>query len=248
MKSVCLEDELGVLKLPVYKIENGVKSKVLRDVVVEYPLELTLNGKSVTTFLCTQENLKELVIGYAKTKGYINSLDDIESIEIDEENNIAKLKTIENKCDEMNEKIHEYLNDEISLNYKEIHNMMKRNLTYSKTFKHTGGVHSISIFDKEKEVVICEDVARHNAMDKAIGFCIINNICLKDKAIVLSGRVSVEMMLKAKLNQIPVVISKSAPTNLSIDMAQNSNITLVGFVRNNSLNIYTHPHRINEML
>lgn len=248
MRSVCLDEELGVLKIPIYKVENGVKSKVLRDIVTEYPLELILNGKSVNTFLCTQGNLKELVIGYAKSKGFIDSLDNIKSIEVDEENNVAKLNTIEKNYGKANMKISYCSINEIVLNYKEIYNMMKRNLTASKLFKHTGGVHSVAIFDKENEIIICEDVARHNAMDKAIGFCIMNNICLKDKAVVLSGRVSVEMMLKAKINQIPIVISKSAPTNLSIDMAEKSDITLIGFVRNNSMNIYSNSYRIKDLL
>ena len=74
---------------------------------------------------------------------------------------------------------------------------MERNLNSSKLFKDTGGVHSVAIFDKNKEIAIREDVAKHNAMDKAIGHCVLNEISLKDKVIVVSGRISLEMILKA---------------------------------------------------
>lgn len=245
MRSVCLKEELGVLQLPVYKVEDGINSKVLRDIVVEYPLEFILNGKSINTFLCTQVNLKELVIGYSMCKGIIDSLEDIKYIEIDEVNRVARLDTFEEKFIENYKDICKFVDGDIFLDFSEIYNMMERNLTSSKLFKHTGGVHSVAVFDKDSEVVICEDVARHNAMDKAIGYCILNNIPLNDKVVVLSGRVSVEMMTKAALNKIPMVISKSAPTNLSIELADRLNITLVGFVRGKGMNIYTHPHRIN---
>ena len=125
--------------------------------------------------------------------------------------------------------------------------MMEKNLIYSKIFKNTGKIHSVSIFDKGNEIITCDDIKRHNAMDKAIGFCVINNISLKDKAVALSGYSCLEIILKAKLNQIPIVISKLAPTNLSIELAEKSNITLVGFVRDDSMHIYTHPHRIEDI-
>lgn len=244
MRSVCLKEDASVLTLPIFKVEDGVSSRVLRDIVVEYPLELFINDKRINTFLCTQDKLKELVVGYSKNKGYINILDDIESLEIDEEKGVAKLYTFKAKDEQNYNKIYKFCECDINLNLDEIHNMMKRNLTSSNLFKHTGGVHSVAIFDKDYEIVICEDVARHNAMDKAIGYCILNEIELKNKAVVLSGRVSVEMMLKASVNQVPMVISKSAPTNLSIDLAERVNITLVGFVRGKAMNIYTHPFRV----
>ena len=121
---------------------------------------------------------------------------------------------------------------------------MKENLTSSELFKNTGGVHSVAIYDNEKLITIREDVARHNAMDKSIGYCILNNIDLKDKIIFVSGRISCEMILKAAKAGIPIVISKSAPTNLSREIAQKLNITLAGFVRGERMNIYTEPQRI----
>ena len=133
---------------------------------------------------------------------------------------------------------------ETTIKVSDIYEVMKENLTSSELFKNTGGVHSVAIYDNEKLITIREDVARHNAMDKSIGYCILNNIDLKDKIIFVSGRISCEMILKAAKAGIPIVISKSAPTNLSREIAQKLNITLAGFVRGERMNIYTEPQRI----
>ena len=117
---------MAVLKKAVYKVENGIKSKVLRDIVLEYPLNLYINGNIINTFLCTQGNLKELVIGYAKSKGFIQNLDDIKRLEIDKKNNIARLYICENSFNESDNNTYKYLNSKTNLSYKEIHYIMEK--------------------------------------------------------------------------------------------------------------------------
>ena len=121
---------------------------------------------------------------------------------------------------------------------------MKINLDYSEVFKNTGGVHCVALCDENEILVVYEDVARHNALDKVIGESLMKNIFLKDKSVILSGRVSLEMSLKAAKLEIPIIISKSAPTSLSVALAKRLNITLVGFVRGNKMNIYTNGYRV----
>ena len=135
-------------------------------------------------------------------------------------------------------------NTNVTVKVSDIYLVMKENLTSSDLFKNTGGVHSVAIYDNQELITIKEDVARHNAMDKAIGDCVLNDINLKDKIIFVSGRISCEMILKAAKSGIPIVISKSAPTNLSVEIAKKLNITLAGFVRGERMNIYTNPQRI----
>lgn len=121
---------------------------------------------------------------------------------------------------------------------------MRTNLDYSDVFKNTGGVHCVALCDSNEMLVVYEDVARHNALDKVIGESLMKGIFLKDKAVILSGRVSLEMILKAAKLEIPIIISKSAPTSLSVALAKRLNITLVGFVRGNKMNIYANGYRI----
>lgn len=136
------------------------------------------------------------------------------------------------------------VNSNIVLPCEKIYEFMARNLDYSETFKKTGGVHCVALCDPNKILVISEDVARHNALDKVIGESVLKNIFLKDKIIILSGRVSLEMILKSAKMQIPIIISKSAPTSMSVALAKRLNITLVGFVRDRKMNIYSNGQRI----
>ena len=89
-----------------------------------------------------------------------------------------------------------------------------------------------------------EDVGRHNAMDKVIGRCLMRNRDMTQMVALLSGRISFEMALKAIRAGIPILAAVSAPTSMALELAQELNLTLVGFVRGRRLNIYTHPERI----
>lgn len=241
------------IKIDVVKIDNQNAKEEKETVISEYPLSLILNGKYLNTFLCTPDKLEELIVGFLATKGYISNKNDIESIIIDEKLKVAQVISNKSNTNLNLEKI--FLNDldfiecnpvknsfEIDINT--IYNSMHMNLTSSQLFKDTGGVHSVALFDGADPVVICEDVARHNAMDKVIGYSVLNDVNFEDKFIVVSGRISLEMMQKACKMQIPIVVSKSAPTNLSVELARKLNITLVGFVRERRMNIYANGYRV----
>lgn len=116
------------------------------------------------------------------------------------------------------------------------------------TFEKTGGLHACAIFDLEgRLLVLREDVGRHNALDKVLGHGLLHTALPYDHHILfLSGRVSFEMMQKALAAQVPVVAAISAPSSLAVDFAQASNQTLVGFLRDPTLNIYTHGGRVRE--
>jgi FdhD protein len=113
-------------------------------------------------------------------------------------------------------------------------------------FEKTGGLHSSGLFDKTGNLVcLREDVGRHNALDKAIGFALLNDIWpLENHILMVSGRVSFEIIQKALAARIPIVAAVSAPSSLAISVARECGITLVGFLRNPTMNVYSHPHRI----
>ena len=114
------------------------------------------------------------------------------------------------------------------------------------TFKLTGGVHEAALAHREGFVVSYEDVGRHNALDRVLGYTFLNDIDTSDKAVILSGRIASEMLAKVARIGVPVVVSRKAPTSLSIAMAEQLGITLVAFARGNSLSVYTHPDRVLE--
>jgi FdhD protein len=115
-------------------------------------------------------------------------------------------------------------------------------------FAQTGGIHGCALFDLDGNFIrSAEDVGRHNALDKLIGQCILNTptIPLSNQILMLSGRISFELVQKAAMAGIRFIAAVGAPSSLAIDLAEDMGITLVGFLRGERCNIYTHPQRVN---
>lgn len=114
------------------------------------------------------------------------------------------------------------------------------------TFSKTGGLHASGLFDLSGNLIVLrEDVGRHNALDKIIGHALMHDLLPLDRHILLvSGRVSFEIIQKALAAGIPLVAAISAPSSLAVDFAQEAGQTLIGFLRGETMNIYTHPQRI----
>lgn len=114
-----------------------------------------------------------------------------------------------------------------------------------KVFGSTGGTHGAGIFSASgTALVVAEDVGRHNALDKAVGWCAMHGVPLEDKLLVLSGRVSYEMALKAARVGLPIVVSLAAPTSLGLRIAAGTGLTVIGFCDGKRFNVYTHGWRV----
>ncbi|WP_297217295.1 formate dehydrogenase accessory sulfurtransferase FdhD [Thermoplasma sp.] len=112
-------------------------------------------------------------------------------------------------------------------------------------FMTTGGVHAAALFDTDGYLkIICEDIGRHNAVDKVIGYKVIENLDMDAGILMVSGRAGFEIVEKAFIAGFPIVASVSAPSSLAVQVAESMGITLVCFLRNNKFNVYSHPERI----
>ncbi len=252
-------------------VSNGKKSKVSDGIVVEGALQININSESYTVVMRTPGNDIELIRGllyaediYKETenfkyeiieeksngfsiinvnipkeklgKGYLNkrTLLSVSSCGICGK---QELEDIELKGDMLK-------NEQLFLSYK-IEEMTLKMAALQKVFGKTGGSHAAAIFDKNYELLsIKEDIGRHNAVDKAIGQLINKNSLNQAFCILVSGRVSYEIVSKAFIAKIGIIVAVSACSSLAIDYAKEFGICLIGFSRTNKLTIYANPNKI----
>lgn len=235
-------------------------------VVIEAPVTIFLNGKELVTLLCTPEKIDRLALGFLRSEGLLATLDDLSSIRVREDEGLVEVE-LKNRSD-LAEKLYgkrtvtsgcgkgtvffnvldslrsKPLTAKMQVNTDTIHSLMNNLQQKAELFKTTGGVHSAALADSENIIFFYEDIGRHNAIDKIIGACLLGSVSTDDKIIVTSGRLSSEVLLKAAKLKIQLLVSRSAPTSLSIEIAETLNITLVGFVRGQRMNIYSHAWRV----
>jgi FdhD protein len=115
-------------------------------------------------------------------------------------------------------------------------------------FERTGGVHATGLFEAAGELLLVrEDVGRHNAMDKVIGRALLDGLLpLGERILCVSGRLSFELVQKAAVAGAPILVGVGAPSSLAISLADDRKMTLCGFARRGSVNVYTHPHRVRD--
>ncbi|WHX97983.1 formate dehydrogenase accessory sulfurtransferase FdhD [Neobacillus sp. DY30] len=236
------------------------------DIAVETALTIILDGKEFATMVCTPSDWNELVVGFLASEGVIRFYHDIESLHIDQEKGFAYVELVNKHCIQKDFHSKRFIgsccgkgrqfyfhNDvktaktvmtKLTITPDQCRELMKKMQESSSHFQQTGGVHNAALCTREGIVVSRTDIGRHNALDKLYGYCMINRIPLKDKIIVFSGRISSEVLLKAAKIGVGIILSKSAPTNLALDLAEELGLTTVGFIRGNGFNVYTHQERI----
>jgi FdhD protein len=111
-------------------------------------------------------------------------------------------------------------------------------------YHETGGVHTSALTDGKRILLSAEDIGRHNTLDKIAGMCLMQNIWPERRILITTGRVSSEMLQKAVRLGASILISRTSPSSLSIELAEKWGITLIGYARRNRFNLYAHPERI----
>ncbi|WP_375232446.1 formate dehydrogenase accessory sulfurtransferase FdhD [Priestia megaterium] len=237
-------------------------------IVTEFPVTVKINEEEFVTMVCSPQYIEDMVIGYLASEGVIRAYTDIKNIWVQEKEGyvhvtINKLnpyfQNLQNKryitsCCGASRQGFVFINDaltakkmndiSVELSIKDCFQLMNKLQQSAATFQETGGVHNAAICDKNGFMLSRMDIGRHNALDKLYGYCLKHHISIRDKVVVFSGRISSEILLKVAKIGCEVVLSKSAPTELALNLAEELGITTVGFIRNDSLNIYTCPERI----
>ncbi len=227
--------------------------------------------KKVSVTMRTPGNDSELGVGFLFTEGIISSRSDIIQVEEDGSDNIVSIHLAEGKIPQLlntdrnfyttsscgvcgkssieaikTVSIFERTMDEIRLRPDIICSLPDKLREQQEVFESTGGLHASALFDlKGNFIMLREDVGRHNALDKVIGAALWNGqLPLSKTVLLLSGRASFELVQKAYMAGIKVIAAVGAPSSLAVAMAKENGITLIGFLRGQRFNIYTHIERI----
>lgn len=256
----------AVESLPVLRVTE--QGRIFRDepVVREFPLTIYLNGEELVTLLCTPIKLDYLAAGFLNSEGLVRDHEAIKRLVVDEKKGTVWVETkdppslgtdmvfkrlIPSGCGRGAVFYHPSdaasipkVESVLKVSAPEILSLAQRFQHQSLLYRTTGGVHSAALCSAKDIIAFSEDIARHNAMDRVFGQCLLEGIATDDRIIVTSGRISSEILLKAARRSIPIVVSKSAPTALAIRIANQVGITVVGYVRGKRMNVYTNEWRL----
>lgn len=252
----------------IIRFEKGAFTEKEDRVVVEQPATIKINGKEFITIVCSPDKMEEMAIGFLVSERIIPNFKDIQDIRVDEKTGTVHItakkvypffEQLQNKrfissCCGMSRQGFVFAHDamiakkmtevRVTLTPENCFQLMTEMGESAEMFKQTGGVHNAALCDANGIIVSRMDIGRHNALDKIYGYCLMNDIDVRDKVIVFSGRISSEILMKVAKIGCEIVLSKSAPTELALTLAEDLGITAIGFIRGSSFNLYTHPERI----
>jgi FdhD protein len=257
----------------IIRWQDGKAAKPETDAVAcEEPLEIRVDNQPITVTMRTPGHDNELAAGFLLSEGMITKPEHIAKIEPYPRNkdknvfNVFLAPEVEidfkrltrhvfmssscGLCGKASiEAVHQHfpkITSKISVVAKMLQEIPSKIRAKQETFDKTGGLHAAAIFDtKGNLIVLREDIGRHNAVDKVLGHAFLNGLYPLTKHILLvSGRASFEIMQKALAARIPIIAAVSAPSSLAVEFANESRQTLIGFLRDHRMNIYSHPNRI----
>jgi len=253
-------------RIPIWRFTEEGKSRADDVVVREFSLTLVLNNQELVTLQCSPANLDYLAVGFLSSEGLLKDKDEIKKMTVDERRGVVRVETeTENKqAGELSFKRlitsgcgrgtslysaadvggQKKVESQTKISALEVFELVTEFQHRSQIFRTTGGVHSAALCDNKSMMIFSEDIGRHNAIDKIFGECILKDISTADRILVTSGRVSSEILLKAAKRNIPLLISKSAPTDMGVKLASDLGVTLIGFVRGKRMNVYANDWRV----
>lgn len=235
------------------------------EVVIEQPLTITIADVGSFTVMCTPCNVEALAVGFAFSEGLIGDAADIVELacgldpltvtmRLDDVTGVVVRRNliVTSSCGLCGQRSVDQIlagrdacGDTLRVSADTLAAMTREMQARQELFQRTGGTHAAGVFSSAGEMLACgEDIGRHNALDKAIGQCLLREQPLQGHGAVLSGRVSLELVAKAARAGIELIAAVSAPSSLALEAAERCNITLCGFVRGTRATVYTRPGRI----
>lgn len=241
--------------------EPGELEPVDGAVIDEAMVRIHVNGQELASFMCTPKDVDLLALGFLRSEGLISGLSDVRLLvpcprktcvdvwlrQADFEPPTRAILT--SGCgggitfDDLSRRV-DPLRSRRQVTPQQVVEAMQQLYQAASLYPLTRGVHTSALSDGRRLVAVAEDVGRHNTIDKLWGQCMTQGIDPADKILVATGRISSEMLNKAAKMQVPVVASRTSPTSLSVRLAREWNMALLGYVRRNSFNVYAGEWRL----
>lgn len=233
-------------------------------VIVERSVSITVNGLIWLALRCTPDDLEALALGFLYNEGVIQSVDEVADVRpcLDGRNVDVWLHrdvtaptgwqrtsgctggiTSHSEENDLKSSAPQLYNGAM-METKQIGKLIGLLFDHQKLYRSSGGVHTSALSDGSSIRILTEDIGRHNTLDKIAGHLLLDNIDFSPRILLTTGRVSSEMLQKSARLGAAVVVSRTSPSSLSIELAQRWGITLIGYARRNRFNVYSHPQRL----
>jgi len=242
----------------VFTYAKGVLQEDVSEVVAEFPLALTVNGREVATLVASPHQLNYLVAGFLRLQGFVSRVEDFEALSVCNDYGAANVRI----KGELPERLKPVLTSGCGTGITftaprpflvsaagryspaQVFALMEELGRQADRYRTHGGIHSAAVGDGERMVLYAEDLGRHNTLDRIAGEALLKGIELQGLMLVTSGRISTEMAAKAAQLGICLLASRTSPTDMAVKLCADSGITLIGYLRANRFQVYAHPDRL----
>ncbi len=239
---------------------RGSLTRVGKGTVQEAPLTINLNSRELVRLLCTPEKLTSLVVGYLYLEGMIENLSEITFLNVCPQDGMAEVRLSKEPVFPKRRVVTSGCGGGITFNIDfeaeaipnsnpliypdQLFKLMRELFSLAHHYHETRGIHISGLSDGNAILIAAEDIGRHNTLDKLMGEALMRRLPTEGMIILTSGRISSEMLLKAAKMRVPLIASRTSPTGLALELAEGLGMTVVGYLRGEGFNIYTHPGRI----
>ncbi len=245
----------------IFRLSKGRLVSVQRRIVEEFPLKLSINGRELATLVTSPHQLNFLLVGFLQLQGFIADLDEILCLGICQDFGVAEVRLKGEVPERLAPTLTSGCGTGISYNLPATLvasrpegvqrfpsdapvRLMQELGRKAESYRSHGGTHSAAVGDQSGLLLYAEDIGRHNTLDRIAGEALFKKVDLQGKMLVISGRVSTEMVAKAARLGIGLIASRTSPTDKAIRLSRETGITLIGYLRGEEMEIYSHPQQL----